>query len=95
MTATDEDGAIVRGTTLTSRWVACRRCRVRVGCPAPPWGEGEDDAVLLQRFPLRQRQRTTERMRKVTTATAKTAATEATEMTRTHSRHVNITKHII
>ena len=44
---------------------------VRIGRPAPPCGEGDDDAVLLQLFPLRRRQRTTERTRKATTATTK------------------------
>jgi hypothetical protein len=36
-----------------------------------------------------------ERTREATKATAKMVAGEATETTRTHSRHINITKHII
>ena len=63
---------------------------VRVGRP-PSWGEGDYDAVLLQRLPLRRRLRTTEKTRKATTATAKTEAAEATETMR--SRHINIIKH--
>ena len=46
-TVTDKDGAILGGMTRTSRWAALG-VAVHIGRPAPPWGEGEDDAVLLQ-----------------------------------------------
>jgi len=91
---TDEDGAILGGVTRSSRWAAVG-VAVHIGSLAPPWGEGEDEVVLLQQFPLQKRQQMAERTRKATTAMAKMAAAEATETTRTHSRHINITKHII